>query len=339
MGKVTYEALKKEIKERKAGTIYLLQGEEGYYIDELVKAFEDSLDEDEREYGLSVLYAPQVEIGDIISACRQVPMWCDRQMVIVKELQSARSGYIDKMAGYAANPCATTTLVLCSRGAALKGKEFVKAGGNNIVVFDSPKVTEWQMPKLVEGYIKSKGLTVEPKALTMLGEYIGTDLSRLYNQIDKLAEILGPRARVTPEVIERNIGFSKDYNSFELVDALASREEKKAFRIVGYFEANPKSAPIVMITAAIFNYYADLLVLLYTSDKSDRGMMGALNLRSEFALRRYKKGLAQYDAFQLLDIISSVRRFDAMSKGGGSRTDPYKLLHELVYRILTTTGR
>ncbi len=335
----TFESLQRSLANGDYRPIYLIHGKEGYYIDVLVKQFEKILPPDDREYGLTILYAPQVEAASVVDICRQVPMMTDRQVVIVKEAQAVKATWIDKLAKYAQSPTPSTILIVCGRGDTVSGKEFIKAATANGVVFESQPVKEWQIPALTEQYIKNKGLSVEPKALEMLGEFIGADLSRLYNEIDKLAEILGPRAMVTPEAIERNIGISKEYNNFELVDAIAVKDSAKIFRIANYFEANQKQNPLVLTTPMIFNFFADLLGAYYAPDRSDRGLKEELGLRNDFALRRIKTGMHNYNPFQIIDILGAIRRFDSMSKGGGSRQNPYLLFKELLFRILTTTGK
>ncbi len=334
---VTFDALKRSLANGDYRPVYLIHGKEGYYVDVLVKEFEKILPPEDREYGLTVVYAPQVEAAAVIDLCRQIPMMTERNVVIVKEAQAVKAAWIDKLARYAQSPTNSTILVVSGRGDTVSGKEFIKAVSANGVVYEAQQVKDWQIPALTEQYIKSKGLSADPKALEMLGEFIGTDLSRLYNEIDKLAEILGPRAMVTPEAVERNIGVSKEYNNFELVDALAAKDFAKVFRIAEYFEANQKQNPLVLTTPVIFNFFADLLGAYYAPDKSDRGIKEELGLRNDFALRRIKLGMSKYNAFQIIDILSAIRRFDSMSKGGASRQNPYLLFKELMYRILTTT--
>ncbi len=173
----------------------------------------------------------------------------------------------------------------------------------------------------------------------MLSEFIGTDLSRLYNEIDKLVEILGKGAMVTPESIERNIGVSKDYNVFELIDAVASRNLVKIYRISDYFAASPKRNPVQPVASTLFSFFSDMLVAYYAPDKSERGLMQELGTRNGFNIRRVQLGMRNYNAFQVVDALSEIRRFDLMSKGGGSRQSGHKLLHDLLFRLVTTTGR
>lgn len=340
---VTYESLRRSIASGDCRPVYVLHGKEGYYIDELVKTFEQILPEEDREYGLTNMYAPQVaDAQAVIDVCRQLPMMTDRQVVIVREAQSVKAEFIDKLARYAVSPTPSTILVVASRGEKIKGKELLKAlakcGG---VEFESKEVYASQVPQLIGQYIKSKGMTTDAKAVEMLAEFVGTNLSRLFNEIDKLAEILGAGAMVTPEAVERNIGISKDYNNFELVDAIAVKDVARMMRIAAYFEANQKQNPYVVTAATLFGFFSDLLQAYYTSDKSDGGLQKSLGLNPKniFALRRIRAGMNSYNAFQVIEILDAIRRYDAMSKGSGSRMDPYKMLGDLLYHIATAPGR
>nr|WP_303754776.1 hypothetical protein [uncultured Duncaniella sp.] len=181
-------------------------------------------------------------------------------------------------------------------------------------------------------------MTVDPKALSMLRDYIGTDLSRLYNEIDKLSFILGAGAMITPEAIERNIGISKDYNNFELVDAINARNAAKAMAIVEYFRNNPKNNPTVMTLSTLFNHFSNLLIYHYTHDKSQSGYMDALGLKSPWALRNYETAARSYNVRQTIEIISALRECDCRSKGISSRQNEYDLLKDLIFRILTSSG-
>lgn len=340
----TFESLMRAVANgRDLRPVYILHGKEGYYIDELVKAFERVVPEEDRPYALTNMYAPQVaDAQQVVDVCRTLPMMTERQVVILREAQTAKAEFVDKLTRYAESPTPTTILVVASRGDVLKGKTFkaaVAAHGGE--VFESKEVYASQIPGLVEKYIKAKGLGCEPKAVEMLGEFVGTNLSRLYNEIDKLAEILPKGATVTPEAVERNIGVSKDYNNFELIDAIAVRDVARMMRIAAYFEANPKQNPFVLTSASIFSYFADILQVYYARDGSDAGLVAEfkLNPKNKFALARLKNGKANYSAFQVIEILDAIRRYDAMSKGGGSRQDPYKMLGDLLYHIATAPGK
>ncbi|MBO4978294.1 MAG: DNA polymerase III subunit delta [Muribaculaceae bacterium] len=336
----TFENLRKAIRNRELAPVYLLHGEEGYFIDALVKEFENVLSDDEKAFNQYVLYAPEVQPAQVYDLCHRIPMMSDRQMVILKEAQAVSADKLNKLHAYVSSPVASTVLVICCRGAQAKGKDLLAAlRKSDAVIFESKKVTDYNAPALIGNYIKSKGLTAQQKSLEMLRDFIGTDLSRLFNEVDKLASILPEGAEVTPEVVERNIGISREFNSYELVDAIAVKNAEKCFRIAAYFRSNPKAAPLVMVTASIFNYFADLLTAHYSADRSDAGLSAALGLRNNFALRRIKSGMANYSAVKVVEIISAIRTFDARSKGVGSRQNDQQLFYDLLYHILTAPGR
>jgi len=336
----SFESISRDISQGRLAPVYLLHGEEGYYIDALARRFENVLSEDEKVFNQYILFAPDVEPGQVIDVCSRIPVMSDRQIVILKEAQAIRADKLNKLHTYVANPVATTVFVICCRGAVAKGKDLMAAlKKTGAVVYESKKITDYNAPALIGQYIRSKGLSASQKALEMLRDFIGTDLSRLYNEIDKLAALLPERAEVTPEVIERNIGVSREYNSFELVDAVAARDAAKVFRILAYFRSNPKAVPLVMAAASIFNLFADVLTAYYAADRSDSGLMAELNLRNSFALKRIRLAMSRYTAAQTVEIISAIRNFDVQSNGVGSRQSDQMLFHDLMYHILSATGR
>lgn len=335
----TYDSICRQLASGDYAPVYLLHGEEGYYIDALVDRFEQILPEDEREFNLHVLYATQVEPGAVMDLCCRYPMMADRQVVILKEAQAIPAARLNQLHRYAASPSPTTILVICCRGAQAKGKELLAAVRSKGVNFESKKLSDYNAPAVIAGFIRDRGLNADQKALEMLRDYVGTDLSRLYNEIEKLTTALGAGATVTPDAVERHIGMSKDYNNFELVDAIALKDATKVFRIAEYFRSNPKNNPLVLSTATIFAFFADLMAAFYCKDKSDAGLMSELKLRSPFQLRRFRAGMQRYNAFQVIEIISAIRRYDAMSKGVGSRQPDHQLFRDLLYHILTAPGR
>lgn len=337
---ITFEPLRTAIRNRNLAPVYILHGEEGYFIDALLQDFENVLTEDEKEFNFNMVYAPRVDLTSVPTMCRRVPMMADFQMVIVKEAQAvSRATDLNVLAKYVSNPSPDTVLVIASRGAVLKGDILKEAKKNDkVVIFESKKIYDNQLPGYISSYINARGLNIHPKALEMLGEYVGADLSRLYNEIDKLIEILGPGAMVTPEAIEKHVGMSRSFNAFELVDALAAKDAKRAFRIAGYFRDNPKAVPLVMATAALYNYFSDLLLTYFAKDKSDRALMAALGIKWDKAFRRYALGRQRYNAFQVIEVIRAIRAFDRHSKGLDSRLNEHDLFHELIYHILTAPG-
>ncbi len=337
---LSFETILSSLKAGKVSRIYLLQGEEGYFIDEIVKAFENLLPQDEWQLNRYVLYAPRVEIREVVDICRRFPLMSDYQVVILKEAQSARADQLDKLQKYIADPSPTTVLVIASRGADLKGKlASAIAKCDDAVIFQSKKIDSSVLPSAIKDFINKRGLNVQPKALEMLAEYVGADLSRMYNELGKLIGVLGQGAMVTPEAIERHIGYSKSFNIFELLDALAARDAARVYRIADYFAANPKAVPLKMALGNIFDLYSNLLVTYFVKDKSERGLMAALGLKWPSLLKRINLARSKYNAFQVIEIIRAIRLFDVQSKGIGSRRNEHELFRELMFHILTAPGQ
>ena len=334
----TFDSITAQIRSGKPAPVYILHGEEGYYLDRLVEAFGTLVPEADKEFNQYVLYAPQVEPGQVMDLCRRCPMMADRQLVILKEAQAARADKVNRLHQYVQTPNPSTVLVIVFRGQNAKGRELLAAARRTGIIFESKRIRENQAPALIATALKEKGLSADHKSLQMLCDYIGTDLSRLYNEIEKLSIILGKGATVTPEVIERNIGISKEYNNFELVDAIAAKDRERAFRIAGYFASNPKANPLVTTTALLYGFFSDMLVAFYTKDRSERGLMQALGMNYPVQVKKYLTGLRNYNAFQVIEAIWALRRFDAQSKGRGSRRNEHELFHEFLYHIFTAPG-
>lgn len=336
---LTFEPLRNSIKNRKFFPVYILHGEEGYFIDALLKDFEDVLTPDEKEFNMTVLYAPRTDLSKVPEMCRRMPMMTDFQIVIIKEAQAAKVNELNVLAKYVESPSPTTVLIIASRGENLKGETLKVAKKNDdAVIFESKPIPEQMLPDYIKSYINGKGVNVEPKSLLMLTEFVGTELSRLYNEIDKLVDILGPGTMITPEAIEKHIGFSKSYNAYELVDALAAKDAKKVFRIANYFRANPKSVALPMVIGSIFAFFSDLMITYFVKEKTDKARMYALGLKWPVQYKRFATAYPRYSASKVIEIIRAIRAFDRMSKGNGSRRDTFDLFQELLYRILTAKG-
>lgn len=341
----TFQSISAALTKGTAAPVYILHGEEGYYIDMLSRQIEALVAEGDRDFNLTVLYASQTEPAAVVEACKRYPMMADRQVVVLREAQGGMpprfgaAAYLKALADYVANPTPTTVLCICFRGAEAKSAEFFrslqKGGGVNFI---SKKLNERTVGAAVVDFVKSRGLSIDAKALAMLCDYVGADLSRLYNEVGKLTVSLGQGAMITPEAVERNIGISKDYNAFELVSALAVHDAAKAFTITRFFRADPKNNPVQPLCATLFNYFSNLLIAWYSTDRSERGLMQALGFRWPGQLRDITAGMRVYGPWQVVEIISLLRRFDANSKGNGSRLDPYDLLDDLIFHILNPIG-
>lgn len=337
---VTFDLIKSRLAKKQYAPIYLLHGEEGFFIDELVKLFEQILSPEERDFNLYTFYAPEVSADTVMDACRRYPMMSDYQVVILKEVQTQNAAFLNRLHLYAQQPTPTTILVVCNRGEVAKSKDFIsQTKANGGVIYESKRVDDRNMDRVIAMFIKDKGLNIETKGLAMLREFVGSDLSRLYNEIDKLTKVLEPGAMVTPEVIERNVGVSKDYNNFELVDALAEKNAEKAFGIVEYFRRNSKNNPTVLTFSLIWTYFSNLMILHFTRDKNEDVLAAAIGLKSKWGLRRYYSAMRNYNAYKTIEILSAIRQADSRSKGINSRMNEYDLLHDLVFRILTAQGK
>jgi len=338
---VTFTSLCNEVKQHNFRQIYVLQGEEPYYIDRLQQLIIDNaLTEDQRDFNLTIYYGNTANVRDVIADCRQYPAFAPCKVVVVREAQliPKQPGHkddLDLFAGYAEQPVATTILVICHKGATLKSKPFMdlvkKTEG--CVVLDSNKVRDRDLPNLITGYASSLGCAIDVKAASMLADHIGTDLARQFSEMDKLA-MLATDHNITPLLIEKNIGISKDFNNFELEDALRTRDAEKAYRIVDYFKRNPKNNPAVVTVAMMFSFFSGVLIMSTMRDKSPANLMAAAGTRSEWRARKFDEATRKYNTAQLVKIIGYLRECDTHSKGIGSRQDQYDLLRELVYNIL-----
>jgi len=339
---ITFAALSKEIKGGSFRNIYVLQGEEPYFIDRLQELIiERALDEDQRDFNLSVFYGNNANVREVISTCQQYPTFAERKVVVVREAQliAKQPGHkndLDLFASYAERPLATTILVICHKEGALKSKPFLDAlkDAKSGVVFDSNKVKEGRdLNALIGSYANSLGCNIDTKATSMLADHIGTDIARLYSELDKLY-ILASDKNITPLLIEQNIGISKDFNNFELEDALSRRDAAKAFRIVDYFERNPKNNPSMATVAMLFSFFSGVLLASTAYDKTAEGIMAAVGTRSQWRARKFLETTRMYNTRSLINVIGYLRECDTRSKGIGSRQGQYVLLKELVYKIL-----
>ena len=339
---VTFTSLSKEIKGGTFRNIYVLQGEEPYFIDRLQQMIIDTaLTEDQRDFNLSLYYGNTANVREVISACQQYPAFSQYKVVVVREAQliSKQPGHkndLDLFASYAEKPLPSTILVICHKGGVLKSKPFTDAlkAAKSGVVFSSNKVREGRdLESMIVSYANSLGCSIDSKATSMLADHIGTDISRQFSELDKLA-ILTQDNNITPLLIERNVGISKDYNNFELEDALARRDAAKAFRIVDYFERNPKNNPSLRVIAMLFTFFASTLIASTSRDKSPEAVMSLAGASSTYRARKFLDATRMYNTRSLVNIISYLRECDTRIKGIGSRQNEYALLKELVYKVL-----
>ena len=309
-------------------------GEEPYYIDAISDFIENNvLSEEEKGFNQMVLYGRDVTVEDIISNAKRFPMMADRQVVIVKEAQDLVRT-IDKLEVYAKNPQPTTVLVVNYKYKKLdKRKAVYKAIKKAGVVFESKKLYDNQVPDWIRRVLSGQNYTITPKASQMLVEFLGTDLGKISNELNKLKIILPEGTQITPEHIEKNIGISKDYNNFELRKAIGYRDKLKAFKIINYFGENPKDNPMVVTISLLFSFFAQLLRLHGLSDKNPRNVSSVLKV-SPYFVNEYIDASKNYPMRRVSAIIADLREFDVKGKGVNSNSVPQSdLLKELLVKI------
>jgi DNA polymerase-3 subunit delta len=323
-----------DIKTGNIKPIYLLMGEEPYYIDKLCDYIEKNvLSEEEKGFNQSVLYGRDVTVEDIISTAKRYPMMAERQVVIVKEAQDL-TRTIEKLETYAENPVPSTVLVFCYKYKTLdKRKKVTKLIAKNGVVFESKKLYENQVGDWIKRVLAGKKYTIEPKANAMLVEFLGTDLSKINNELEKLQIILPVGSNITPKDIEENIGFSKDFNVFELRKALGERNQLKAYTIAENFAQNPKDNPMVVTTSLVFGFFIQLLKYHGLKDKNPKNVAAVLGV-NPFFLKEYDVALKNFPMKKVSQIVAALRDIDVKSKGvGANALSQSDLLREMLYKI------
>jgi DNA polymerase-3 subunit delta len=324
----------KDIKAGQLKPIYFLMGEEPYYIDKLTDFIaQNVLEEQERDFNQSILYGRDVTIEDIISTAKRFPMMADRQVVIVKEAQEL-SRTIDKLEAYAENPQPTTVLVFAYKYKTLdKRKKITKLLDKVGVVYESKKLYENQVGEWIKRVLAGQGYSIEPKAAAILVEFLGTDLSKINNELEKLKIILPKGHTFTPTDIEENIGFSKDFNNFELRKAIGEKNQVKAYQIIDYFAQNPKDNPLVVTTGLVFGFFSQLLQYHGLKDKSQMNAAKVLKV-NPFFVKDYEVAFRNYPMKKVSAIVAALRTIDVKSKGvGAASTSQHDLLKELLITI------
>jgi DNA polymerase-3 subunit delta len=324
----------KDIKAGNLKPIYFLMGEEPYYIDKLTEFIEQNvLDEHERDFNQSILYGRDVTMEDVIGTAKRFPMMADRQVVVVREAQEL-SRTIDKLEAYAENPQPTTVLVFAYKYKTLdKRKKITKLLDKVGVVFESKKLYENQVGDWIKRVLSGQGYSIDNKAVAMLVEFLGTDLSKINNELDKLKIILPKGHTFTPNDIEENIGFSKDFNNFELRKAIGEKNQVKAYQIIDYFAQNPKDNPLVVTTGLVFGFFSQLLQYHGLKDKSQMNAAKILKVNPYF-VKDYEVAFRNYPMKKVSAIVSALRTIDVKSKGvGAASTSQHDLLKELLITI------
>ncbi len=326
--------LVKAIKSRQFAPVYLLMGEEPYYIDRISQLLENEvLNESERDFNQSVLYGREVSIDQVVSACKRFPMMADHQLVVLKEAQNLNKT-IDQLADYVENLQPSTILVVCYKYSSIdKRKKLYKSILQNGVVYQSKKLYENQVPDWIRSVLSSRSYEIEPKAAALLVEHLGTDLSLIDNELQKLQLIVPKSEKITSDHIEKNVGISKDFNNFELIKALGVGDRVRAFRIIRYFAQNPNSNPVVVTLGLLFNFFSQLLQFHGLDNHNPSHVAQVLGINPYF-VKDYQLAAKHYPMKSVAPILNSIRNCDMRSKGvGGSNLGPSDLLKQLISEI------
>ncbi|MFA7272795.1 MAG: DNA polymerase III subunit delta [Crocinitomicaceae bacterium] len=324
----------KQAKEKKFAQIYLLHGEEAYFIDLIADAIlENALEEHERDFNLTVVYGKDADAGQIIAEAKSYPTMAERRVVIMREAQSF--GKFDDLLPYFQNPNPQTVFVICHKYKTLDARgSAAKAIAKNGLVFKSEKVKDYKLAEYIMGMARNMGYTLSQKAAILLAEFLGTDLSKVQGELDKLALLVEKGSTINEVHIEENIGISKDFNVYELTNAVAIRDVPKAFQIVHYFEHQPKSGPLVMVISNMFAMFSRLMRMHFMNGSSDEEMARKLGLHP-FALKQSKPSLKIYPPRKISANIATLHEYDLKSKGLGNSSFPEgELMRELIFKLM-----
>ena len=331
----TYEQILTDLRKKEYSPIYFLMGEEPYYIDVISDFIQKNvLDDTGKEFDMSVLYGKDVDISTVINAAKRYPMMGAYQVLIIKEAQLIKDW--DNFVHYLSNPLKSTILVLCYKyGTPDKRKKWFQEVMKVATVYESAKLRDYEVGSWITKHCKAKNVAIDDKATAMIAEFLGTDLSKLVNELDKL--VLTKPAdmpRITPELVEKNIGISKDFNVFELQAALINKDVLKANRIVRYFAENKKANPMVMVLSQLFKFFSDLMLYHYLPDKNQGAVASELKINPYF-VKDYQKASQSFGAWKTMNIITFIRETDARYKGiDNPSTDEGDLMKELIFKIL-----
>lgn len=334
---VSFDSIMRDLKARRFSPIYILMGEEAYYIDQIAGYIADhALAPEERDFNQTVVFGADTNAVQLADMARRYPMMAEYQVIIVKEAQNIRNW--DALDKYVEKPVASTILVICHKNGTIdRRKKFVAKAEAVGVVFESKKKRDYELPSFIENYLKMRGATIDGKSAQMIADHIGADLSRLTSELDKvLLSLPETDKRVTPEVVEEQIGVSKDFNAFELRNAIVARNVFKANQIIKYFDNNPKSGSIYALLPLLFNYFQNLMIAYYCPNRGNENELAKfLDLRSSWGVKDYIAGMKNYSGVKVMQIISKMREIDAKSKGlDNPNTGAGELMKELIFFIL-----
>ena len=331
---MNYKEIISSISNKDFHPIYFLMGEEPFYIDKISDYIaEKVLKAEEKEFNQSVLYGKDVEVAQIISEAKQFPFGAEKRVIIVKEAQNIKN--IEQLETYLDSPQPSTLLVICYKYKKIdKRKKFGKTLCKKALVFESKRFYDNQVSNWIAKYLSEKGYKIEEKASFMLAEFLGTELSNISNELDKLMLIVKKEEKITASIVEKNIGISKDYNIFEFQQALGSKDILKSNQIVNHFAANPKNHPLVVTLGMLFSFFQKLMTYHSIKDKNRNNVVAELKVNPYF-VNQYSSAARNYSQSKLFDIFTHLKQYDLKSKGvNNTSTKDGELLKELVYRIL-----
>lgn len=334
----SFESVMRQLKSGVYLPVYLLMGDEAYFIDKIADYIADNvLQPDERFFNQDVVFGSDVTVSNVVELAKGYPvMPATRRVVIVKEAQALRQ--IDALEQYLTKPAPNTILVLCYKNGTIdKRKKVVAAAAAHGVVLECKKKREYELPPFIESYLKAQHVAIDQKAAMMIAEHIGPDMHRLVSELDKVTISLpNDNRRVTPDIVEQQIGISKEFNVFELQDAIISKNVYKANLIVKYFDKNPKAGSVYSLVPFLFSFFQKLMIAFYAPNRaSEQAVAAQLDLKSMWAARTYITAMKNYSAMKTMQIIDKLREIDAKSKGVDNiHTPAGDLLKELVFFIL-----
>lgn len=334
---VTFQAIMQGLKNRNFAPFYLLMGEESYYIDTISDYIASHvLLPEECDFNQTICFGSDVTAVQVTDMAKRYPMMAEFQVIIVKEAQNIRS--LEALEGYLKKPVKSTILVWCHQNGKIDTRKKVIGLAQAMgVVFESKKLRDYQLPEFIQNYLKSKKATIDPKSCQMIANHIGSDLSRIVSELDKILIYLpNDNRRVTPDIVEKEIGVSKDFNAFELRNAIVSKDIFKANQIIKYFDNNPKAGSLYSFLPLLFSFFQNLMILHYTPNKSsEQDIARALDLNSTWGIKDLITGLKNYSARKTMDIISKIREVDGKSKGlDNPYTGAGELMKELIFYVL-----
>lgn len=331
---MTFEEILSNLQKKIYHPIYFLMGEETYFIDKISDYISDHvLTDAEKGFNQTILYGKDVESHTIIANARRFPMMSNYQVIIIREAQNIKK--IEELESYVKNPLNSTILVINYKYKTIdKRKTFAKLIDQKGILFEAKKIYDNQLPAWIIAYLKNHNYSIMPQAAAMLSEYLGTDLGKVVNELDKLIITLPAGSKISPDHIEKNIGISKEFNVYELQNALGERDLLKANRIINYFGANPSANPMPVVITSLFSYFSKILNYHFLDDKSQNNVASVLQVHP-FFVKTYVAAAKNYNIRKLVEIISILREFDMKSKGSGNvSASPADLQREMIYRIL-----